>query len=53
MAVWDLRLPPDDNWAVNLWLQPGASGPVAPLDPALIERVARFESEDVPWKSAQ
>ena len=33
VPVWDLRLPADDNWAVNLWLQAGASGPVAPLSP--------------------
>ncbi len=52
VAVWDLRLPPDDNWAVNLWLQVGPSGPVAPLDPAMIARIARPESEDEPWKPA-
>ena len=50
LPVWDLRLPPEDNWAVNLWLQAGPSGPVAPLDPDLVARIARPESEDEPWK---
>ncbi|MGI8588835.1 MAG: alpha-amylase/4-alpha-glucanotransferase domain-containing protein [Chloroflexia bacterium] len=52
-AVWDLALPPEDNWAVNIWLQAGASGPVAPLDPAVVARIARPESEDEPWKGRQ
>ncbi len=50
LPIWDLRLPAEDNWAVNLWVQAGPSGPVAPLPPELIARVARRESEDEPWK---
>jgi len=50
MPVWDLRVPPEDNWAVNIWLQPGASGPVAPIPAEVAARIARFESEDTPWK---
>jgi len=49
-AVWDLRVPPEDNWAVNLWLQGSASGPVRPLAPEVVARIARLESEDEPWK---
>jgi hypothetical protein len=50
MPIWDLRVPPDDNWAVNIWLQPGATGPVAPIPADVVARIARFESEDTPWK---
>jgi alpha-amylase/4-alpha-glucanotransferase-like protein len=50
MPVWDLRVPPEDNWAINIWLQPGATGPVAPIPADVVARIARFESEDTPWK---
>jgi hypothetical protein len=50
LAVWDLRLPPTDNWACNLWLQAGPTGPVAPIPPDVVARIARSESEDEPWK---
>ena len=50
LPVWELRLPAEDNWAVNLWLQASASGPVAPLAPELVARVARYEAEDMPWE---
>ncbi|HMA35285.1 MAG TPA: alpha-amylase/4-alpha-glucanotransferase domain-containing protein [Chloroflexia bacterium] len=50
LPVWDLRIPPEDNWAVNIWLQAGASGPVRPIDPRVVARIARPESEDEPWK---
>lgn len=53
MPVWDLRVPPDDNWAVGLWLQAGKSGPVAPIPQEVVNRIQRYESEDEPWKTAK
>ncbi len=50
MPVWELRLAPDDNWAMGLWALPGLTGPVAPLPPGLAERIARIEWDDEPWK---
>src|SRR4029078_10813019 len=44
MPVWDLRVPPEDNWAVNIWLQAGPSGLVRPSPPDAAARMTRHEA---------
>jgi hypothetical protein len=50
MPVWELRLAPDDNWAVGLWALLSPPAPPAPLPPGLVERIARTEWDDEPWR---
>jgi hypothetical protein len=48
LAIWELAVPPEDNWAVGLWAAVGPSTPPAPLPPDLIARIARPEWDDEP-----
>ena len=50
LPVWELRLPPEDNWAVGLWAMAGPTTPAAPLPPGLAERIARPEWDADPWR---